>query len=162
MLNGVDELHPGLHHLAAELERWLRTSCQINRYASRTSTEGFGTRWDDHDAVVVQLDGTKRWRLYGPTRTHPCTATSRHPNRQRAAVQGVHHSGGSLRRRPDPCVWRLHLERLQQQAVRHPDPAGSRVPRRRSRPPPARRPTPAVHRPSRPDRPGPRRPRRSR
>ncbi|WP_037602350.1 cupin domain-containing protein [Streptacidiphilus rugosus] len=71
VLDAVDELHPGLHHLAAQLERWLRTSCQINLYASWTGTEGFGTHWDDHDVVVVQLDGAKRWRLYGPTRTAP-------------------------------------------------------------------------------------------
>ena len=71
VLDAVDELHPELHALAAELERWLRTACQINLYASWTGTEGFGTHWDDHDVVVVQLDGAKRWRLFGPTRTAP-------------------------------------------------------------------------------------------
>ena len=71
VLDAVDELHPHLHTLAAELEGWLRTACQINLYASWTETEGFGTHWDDHDVVVVQLDGAKRWWLFGPTRTAP-------------------------------------------------------------------------------------------
>lgn len=33
--------------------------------------EGFGTHWDDHDVVVVQLDGAKRWKVFGPTRNAP-------------------------------------------------------------------------------------------
>ncbi|MFJ5925772.1 cupin domain-containing protein [Kitasatospora sp. NPDC092948] len=71
VLDAVDELHPGVGTLAGRLERWLRTGVQINLYASWTGTEGFGVHWDDHDVVVVQLDGAKRWRIYGPTRTVP-------------------------------------------------------------------------------------------
>ncbi|GAB2746567.1 cupin domain-containing protein [Kitasatospora kifunensis] len=71
VLDAVDELHPGIGALAGQLERWLRTGVQINLYASWTDTEGFGVHWDDHDVVVVQLDGAKRWRIYGPTRTAP-------------------------------------------------------------------------------------------
>ncbi|MEZ0088976.1 cupin domain-containing protein [Streptacidiphilus sp. EB129] len=71
VLDAVDELHPEIGALAGQLERWLRTGVQVNLYASWTSTEGFGVHWDDHDVVVVQLDGAKRWRIYGPTRTAP-------------------------------------------------------------------------------------------
>ncbi|MEU4119984.1 cupin domain-containing protein [Kitasatospora sp. NPDC028055] len=71
VLDAVDELHPGIGALAGQLERWLRTGVQVNLYASWTGTEGFGVHWDDHDVVVVQLDGAKRWRIYGPTRTVP-------------------------------------------------------------------------------------------
>ncbi|WP_033213561.1 cupin domain-containing protein [Kitasatospora phosalacinea] len=71
VLDAVDDLHPGVGALAAQLERWLRTGVQVNLYASWTSTEGFGVHWDDHDVVVVQLDGAKRWRIYGPTRVLP-------------------------------------------------------------------------------------------
>ncbi|WP_274562464.1 cupin domain-containing protein [Streptomyces spiramyceticus] len=71
VLDAVDELHDGVGQLTRQLERWLRTGVQANLYASWTSTEGFGVHWDDHDVIVVQLDGAKRWRLYGPTRTAP-------------------------------------------------------------------------------------------
>ncbi|MDH6133565.1 ribosomal protein L16 Arg81 hydroxylase [Kitasatospora sp. MAA4] len=71
VLDAVDELHAGIGALAAQLERWLRTGVQVNLYASWTGIEGFGVHWDDHDVVVVQLDGAKRWRLYGPTRIAP-------------------------------------------------------------------------------------------
>ncbi|ROR38021.1 cupin domain-containing protein [Kitasatospora cineracea] len=71
VLDAIDELHPGISALTGQLERWLRTGVQANLYASWTGTEGFGVHWDDHDVVVVQLDGAKRWRIYGPTRALP-------------------------------------------------------------------------------------------
>ncbi|MDG5801255.1 cupin domain-containing protein [Streptomyces ossamyceticus] len=71
VIDAVDELHPAVGRAAMELERWLHTGVQANLYASWTAREGFGVHWDDHDVVVIQIDGTKRWKLYGPTRTAP-------------------------------------------------------------------------------------------
>ncbi|UGQ14860.1 cupin domain-containing protein [Yinghuangia sp. ASG 101] len=71
VLDAVDELHPPLGAFADELARFLRTRVQVNAYASFTGTEGFGTHWDDHDTLVVQLEGAKRWRVFGPTRAVP-------------------------------------------------------------------------------------------
>ncbi|MFC9231384.1 cupin domain-containing protein [Streptomyces decoyicus] len=71
VIDAVDELHPGVQRLASDLEAWLRTQVQVNLYASWTGREGFGTHWDDHDVVVVQLDGAKRWKIFGPTRVAP-------------------------------------------------------------------------------------------
>ncbi|MCL8013934.1 cupin domain-containing protein [Streptomyces sp. AS02] len=71
VLDAVDELHQPAERLAQALEGVFRGRVQINVYASWTATEGFGTHWDDHDVIVVQLEGAKRWRLYGPTRLNP-------------------------------------------------------------------------------------------
>ncbi|MGV4930014.1 cupin domain-containing protein [Streptomyces sp. BHT-5-2] len=71
VLDAVDALHPGVEDLAAALERHFRTDVQVNLYASWTSKEGFGVHWDDHDVVVLQLEGAKRWKIYGATRTNP-------------------------------------------------------------------------------------------
>ncbi|MFE4830860.1 cupin domain-containing protein [Streptomyces sp. NPDC056672] len=71
VIDAVDELHPPVARGAMELEEWLRTGVQVNLYASWTAREGFGVHWDDHDVVVIQIDGAKRWKLYGPTRTAP-------------------------------------------------------------------------------------------
>ncbi|WP_435224332.1 cupin domain-containing protein [Streptomyces sp. Tue6028] len=71
VIDAVDELHPPVGRAAMELERWLRTGVQANLYASFTAREGFGVHWDDHDVVVIQIDGAKRWKVYGPTRTAP-------------------------------------------------------------------------------------------
>ncbi|MEU3356082.1 cupin domain-containing protein [Streptomyces sp. NPDC037389] len=70
-LDSADELHRPLGEAAEELERVFRTRWQANVYASWTATEGFGCHWDTHDVVVVQIDGAKRWRIYGPTRPYP-------------------------------------------------------------------------------------------
>lgn len=71
VLDSVDEMHRPLARLAEDIERALRTRIQANLYASWTGTEGFGVHWDDHDTIVVQLDGSKHWRLYGTTRPYP-------------------------------------------------------------------------------------------
>ncbi|MFE9255556.1 cupin domain-containing protein [Streptomyces sp. NPDC006879] len=71
VLDAVEEIHPAVREAAEGLERFLGTSVQANAYASWTEREGFGLHWDDHDVVVVQLQGSKRWRLYGATRQAP-------------------------------------------------------------------------------------------
>ncbi|MGW1196292.1 cupin domain-containing protein [Streptomyces sp. NPDC002536] len=71
VLDAVDALHPGVEDLATALERRFRTDVQVNLYASWTSKEGFGIHWDDHDVVVLQLEGAKRWKIYGATRIDP-------------------------------------------------------------------------------------------
>ncbi|MFJ6520999.1 cupin domain-containing protein [Streptomyces filamentosus] len=71
VLDAVDELHAPVETLATALESIFRSHVQVNMYASWTSQEGFGTHWDDHDVVVFQVEGAKRWRIYGPTRVDP-------------------------------------------------------------------------------------------
>ncbi|MEU3220200.1 cupin domain-containing protein [Streptomyces sp. NPDC006971] len=71
VLDAVEKIHPAVGMAAEGLERFLGTSVQANAYASWTDREGFGLHWDDHDVVVVQVHGSKRWRLYGATREAP-------------------------------------------------------------------------------------------
>jgi len=71
VLDAVDELHGPVEELARDLESVFHAHVQVNMYASWTPREGFGTHWDDHDVVVLQLEGAKRWRIHGPTRVDP-------------------------------------------------------------------------------------------
>ncbi|MFI8353873.1 JmjC domain-containing protein [Streptomyces cyaneofuscatus] len=71
VIDAVDQIHPPVRDSAVGLERFFRTTVQVNAYASWTAEEGFGTHWDDHDVVVLQLEGSKRWKIYGPTRQSP-------------------------------------------------------------------------------------------
>ncbi|MDJ0381717.1 cupin domain-containing protein [Streptomyces sp. G-G2] len=71
VLDAVEKIHPAVGAATEGLERFLGTSVQANVYASWTDREGFGLHWDDHDVVVVQVHGSKRWRLYGSTREAP-------------------------------------------------------------------------------------------
>ncbi|QGV79700.1 JmjC domain-containing protein [Streptomyces ficellus] len=71
VIDAIDQIHPPVREAAVGLERFFRTPVQVNAYASWTAEEGFGTHWDDHDVVVLQLEGSKRWKIYGPTRQAP-------------------------------------------------------------------------------------------
>ncbi|WKD31605.1 JmjC domain-containing protein [Streptomyces xanthophaeus] len=71
VLDALEKIHPAVGVAAEGLERFLGTPVQANAYASWTDREGFGLHWDDHDVVVVQVHGSKRWRLYGSTREAP-------------------------------------------------------------------------------------------
>lgn len=71
VLDAIEEIHPPIRDLVYGLERHLRTGVQVNAYASWTAKEGFGVHWDDHDVIVLQISGAKRWRIYGPTRPAP-------------------------------------------------------------------------------------------
>jgi hypothetical protein len=80
VVDAIDELHLPVGRAAAELERWLMTGVQTNLYASWTPREGFGTHWDDHDVLVIQVDGAKRWKLYGATRVAPMHKDTSEPD----------------------------------------------------------------------------------
>ncbi|MDH6117000.1 hypothetical protein ABH930_000419 [Kitasatospora sp. GAS204A] len=71
VVDAIDAIHPPIGAAAEALERFVGTPVQTNAYASWTEHEGFGRHWDDHDVVVVQQHGAKRWRLWEPTRTAP-------------------------------------------------------------------------------------------
>ncbi|WP_232385376.1 cupin domain-containing protein [Actinomadura violacea] len=71
VLDAIEEMHPPIGAMVNALERHLRTCVQVNAYASWTAKEGFGIHWDDHDVIVLQVSGAKRWRIYGPTRPAP-------------------------------------------------------------------------------------------
>ncbi|MFE1554364.1 JmjC domain-containing protein [Streptomyces sp. NPDC058734] len=71
VIDAIDQIHTPVREAAAGLEAFFRTAVQVNAYASWTAEEGFGTHWDDHDVVVLQLEGSKRWKIYGPTRQAP-------------------------------------------------------------------------------------------
>jgi hypothetical protein len=71
VLDSVDQLHAPVRDLAAGLERELGERVQVNLYASWLERQGFGVHWDDHDVLVLQVAGRKRWRVHGMTRQHP-------------------------------------------------------------------------------------------
>lgn len=71
VIDAVNELHPEIDAIAATLERHFGAQIQANLYAVLGSTAGFDIHWDDHDTVVVQVSGEKKWEIYAPTRSHP-------------------------------------------------------------------------------------------
>jgi ribosomal protein L16 Arg81 hydroxylase len=48
------------------LERRLEFPVQVNAYATPASARGFAVHHDTHDVFVLQVSGSKRWRIYEP------------------------------------------------------------------------------------------------
>jgi hypothetical protein len=71
ILDAANELSAPLQALCSGLAAELTGSCQANLYAAWGATQGFDIHWDDHDVFVVQVDGRKRWALYGFTDPAP-------------------------------------------------------------------------------------------
>lgn len=71
VIDSVDESHAPLRELAENFEALLRERVKINAYAIWSEIPGFDTHWDDHDIVILQLQGSKRWHLYGQSRPWP-------------------------------------------------------------------------------------------
>ncbi|KUL38573.1 cupin [Streptomyces sp. NRRL F-4489] len=98
VLDAVDALHRGVERFAVALERHLRTDVQVNLYASWTAKEGFGLHFDDHDVVVVQAEGAKRWKIHQPTRVDPLRidVEAPHPPRGEPVAEIVLRAGDML------------------------------------------------------------------
>lgn len=74
IIDAVNEASAPLDTLCAGLASGFLASCQANLYACWGQTRGFDVHWDDHDVFVVQVEGRKRWTLYGANLAHPTRA----------------------------------------------------------------------------------------
>jgi ribosomal protein L16 Arg81 hydroxylase len=64
VLNGVHEKHEPLGELCRQLSRELSVFCQVNAYLTPASSQGLLTHYDTHDVIVLQVEGSKHWRLF--------------------------------------------------------------------------------------------------
>jgi hypothetical protein len=71
IVDAVDDMTDGVMQLAEEFERLLRESVQVNMYAGWRELLGFHRHCDTHDVIVLQVYGSKKWRIYEGGRPHP-------------------------------------------------------------------------------------------
>jgi hypothetical protein len=71
ILDAANELSPPLQALCAGLAADFTCSSQANLYACWGTSQGFDVHWDDHDVLIIQVEGRKHWRLHGATRAWP-------------------------------------------------------------------------------------------
>jgi ribosomal protein L16 Arg81 hydroxylase len=64
ILNQLDRRHPPLAELCAALELEFSARFQANVYVTPPRAQGFPAHFDTHDVFVLQLHGSKHWRLY--------------------------------------------------------------------------------------------------
>jgi hypothetical protein len=63
--HAADEVYEPLTRLAEAFEAFFRGNTQINVYAGWGTLPGLGVHHDEEEAFILQVDGRKRWRLYG-------------------------------------------------------------------------------------------------
>ena len=75
VIDGIEELVPQLARFSDSLERRLAHTVWINAYVGVARGKAFKPHWDNHDVIILQVHGIKRWRSFGvvdppPTRRH--------------------------------------------------------------------------------------------
>lgn len=65
IFGALHDRHEGMRSLCAELTRQATARTQTNIYLTPPDSQGFKPHWDTHDVFVLQIEGSKRWRMYG-------------------------------------------------------------------------------------------------
>lgn len=70
-------LHPQrfidpLWQMLSGLESYMECNMGCNAYLTPPKSQGFAPHWDDIDAVIVQVEGRKQWKLYAPREESHC------------------------------------------------------------------------------------------
>jgi ribosomal protein L16 Arg81 hydroxylase len=66
VLQGLHLTWPAVARYCRALEQALACPVQANAYMTPASSQGFGVHHDTHDVFVLQVSGSKRWRIYEP------------------------------------------------------------------------------------------------
>lgn len=64
IMNQAHQFEPTLARLCRGLEHAFSSHIQTNLYLTPSSAQGFRTHYDNHDVLVIQIEGEKAWRLY--------------------------------------------------------------------------------------------------
>jgi ribosomal protein L16 Arg81 hydroxylase len=71
ILNRIQQHDPVLDHFGSILGRDLNSPVNINTYVSWPTHQGFDIHYDLHDVIILQVEGTKIWKVFEPTRKSP-------------------------------------------------------------------------------------------
>ncbi|MCO5311827.1 MAG: cupin domain-containing protein [Microthrixaceae bacterium] len=72
VLNDISPiLRGGVLDLGHDVSRVRSVRTQINAYISEREAPGFGRHWDDHDVLIIQVAGRKRWEIFAPAALSP-------------------------------------------------------------------------------------------
>ncbi|MFK7791518.1 MAG: cupin domain-containing protein [Devosiaceae bacterium] len=64
ILSGLQERLPSLARFCRALENVFSARIQTNIYLTPANSQGFKAHYDGHDVLVLQVEGTKEWRIY--------------------------------------------------------------------------------------------------
>lgn len=75
ILDNVQEYHPRLGRFCRTLGQETGERYQTNIYLTPANGKGFTPHWDDHDVFVLQVMGSKHWKVEKTRRTLPLKGT---------------------------------------------------------------------------------------
>lgn len=93
-VNGAQRFWKPLHLACRELEGVFGAPVQANLYCSPPGTQGTSRHYDAHDVFVVQLLGTKSWRIYEPVFPLPFSLVPPLPFEERNPKTSFFYRGG--------------------------------------------------------------------
>jgi hypothetical protein len=71
VLDGVERYTRAIASLARSIEVELNFPTQVNAYITPPASQGLAAHYDDHDLLVLQIQGSKVWHLYGDVEVPP-------------------------------------------------------------------------------------------
>ena len=71
ILDGLQDFDPNLGHLCRLLGQEIGARFQTNLYLTPPNGKGFTPHWDNHDVFVLQVMGSKHWKVEKTRRTLP-------------------------------------------------------------------------------------------
>jgi ribosomal protein L16 Arg81 hydroxylase len=96
ILDDVQEMAPLVRDLMGAFQDTLQTDAFANLYAGWHNNNAFNRHWDPQEAIVLQLSGRKRWRVYHPTRPNPLQNDDAPPPTVAPAWEGTLNDGDVL------------------------------------------------------------------
>jgi len=81
IFGALHDRHEGMRRLCAELSRQATARTQTNIYLTPPDSQGFKPHWDTHDVFVLQVEGSKLWRIYAGGPEQPLQAHKFDPAR---------------------------------------------------------------------------------
>lgn len=64
VLNGLERYVPAIAEVARTIELELNFETQVNAYVTPPRSQGFLPHYDDHDVLILQIEGSKTWHIY--------------------------------------------------------------------------------------------------
>ena len=74
VVNGLRMVWPALSNMCWRIESTLGHPVEVNSYLTPRAAQGFPVHADPHDVLVLQIEGTKHWRLYQRSIADPLVA----------------------------------------------------------------------------------------
>ena len=61
----MQDFDPTIADIARRVQKQCHSRVQVNCYCTPPTSQGFAPHYDTHDVLVVQIEGEKRWKVYG-------------------------------------------------------------------------------------------------